>query len=129
MILKSPPTTPLVQRILIIADVHTDVVWKMLVYDLAHYLHKDHVSMYCELSRFNHVRLFAILWTIACQAPLSMGFSRQGHWNGLPCAPPGDLPDPGINQLLSRLLHWQVGSSPLALAWEALPYQYIVPNI
>ena len=36
------------------------------------------------------------LWAVACQAPLSMGFSRQEHWSGLPCPPPGDLPDPRI---------------------------------
>ena len=36
------------------------------------------------------------LWTVACQAPLSMGFSRQEYSSGLPCPPPGDLPDPGI---------------------------------
>ena len=41
-------------------------------------------------------KLFATLWSVACQAPLSMGFSRQEHWSGLPCPPPGDLPDPGI---------------------------------
>ena len=35
-------------------------------------------------------------WSEASQAPLSMGFSRQEHWSGLPCPPPGDLPDPGI---------------------------------
>ena len=35
-------------------------------------------------------------WTIACQAPLSMGFSRQEYWRRLPCPPPGDLPDPGV---------------------------------
>ena len=35
-------------------------------------------------------------WTIACQTPLSMGFSRQEYWNGLPFPSPGDLPDPGI---------------------------------
>ena len=40
--------------------------------------------------------LFATLWTAACQAPLFMGFSRQEYWSGLPCPPPGDLPDPGI---------------------------------
>ena len=34
-------------------------------------------------------------WTVACQAPLSMGFSRQEYWSGLPCPPPGDLSDPG----------------------------------
>ena len=42
------------------------------------------------------VRLFAILWTVAHQAPLSMGYSRQEHWSGLTFPPPGDLPDPGI---------------------------------
>ena len=35
-------------------------------------------------------------WTVAHQAPLSMGFSRHGSWSGLPCPPPGDLPNPGI---------------------------------
>ena len=39
---------------------------------------------------------FVTLWTVARQAPLSMGFSRQEYWSGLPCPPPGDLPDPGI---------------------------------
>ena len=38
----------------------------------------------CLLSHFSHVRLFASPWTVACQAPLSMGLSRQEHWNGLP---------------------------------------------
>ena len=38
----------------------------------------------------------AIRWTVACQAPLSMGFSRQEYWSGLPFASPGDLPDPGM---------------------------------
>ena len=47
----------------------------------------------CILSR---VQLFATPWTVACQATLSTGFSRQEHWSGLPCPPPGDLPDPGI---------------------------------
>ena len=43
-----------------------------------------------------HVQLCVILWTVARQAPLSIGFSRQEYWSGLPCPPPGDLPDPGI---------------------------------
>ena len=42
------------------------------------------------------VRLFETPWTVAHQAPPSMGFSRQGYWNGLPFPSPGDLPDPGI---------------------------------
>ena len=45
---------------------------------------------------FSRVRLFATPWTVAQQAPLSMGFSRQEHWSGLPFPSPGDLPDPGI---------------------------------
>ena len=50
----------------------------------------------CMLSRFSRVRLFVIPRTVAHQAPLSMGFPRQEYWSGLPCPPPGDLPDPGI---------------------------------
>ena len=42
------------------------------------------------------VRLFVTLWTVAHQAPLSIGFSRLEYWSGLPCPPPGDLPDLGI---------------------------------
>ena len=48
------------------------------------------------LSHFSHVWFFATLWTLACQVPLYMGFSRQEYWNGLPCPPAGDLPDLGI---------------------------------
>ena len=48
------------------------------------------------LSRFSHVRLCGTSWTVARQALLSMGFSRQEYWSGLPFAPLGDLPDPGI---------------------------------
>ena len=51
---------------------------------------------YCVLSRFSHVRLFATPWTVIRRAPLSMGFSRQEYWSGLPCPPPGDLSDPGL---------------------------------
>ena len=48
------------------------------------------------LGHFSCVQLFVTLWTVACQAPLSMGFSRQEYWSEFPCPPPGDLPDPGI---------------------------------
>ena len=48
------------------------------------------------LRRFIHVRLFVTLWTVAQQAPLFKGFSRQEYWSGLPCPPPRDLPNPGI---------------------------------
>ena len=54
------------------------------------------ISLACMLSHFSCVLLFATPWTVACQAPLSMGFSRQEYWSGLPCPPPTDLPTPGI---------------------------------
>ena len=50
----------------------------------------------CMLSRFSPVQLFATLWTVAHQAPLSKGFSRQEYRSGLPCPSPRDLPNPGI---------------------------------
>ena len=53
----------------------------------------------CMLSHFSRVRLFATLWTAARQAPLSMGFSRQEYWSGVPCTPPGYLPDTGIKPM------------------------------
>ena len=49
----------------------------------------------CILSCFSYVHLFGTLWTVSCQASLSMGFSRQEHWSELPCPPPGDLPSLG----------------------------------
>ena len=53
----------------------------------------------CVPSHFSYVQLFETLWTIAHQAPLSMGFSRQEYWSGLTCPPPGDLPDAGIKTM------------------------------
>ena len=67
------------------------------------------------LSHFSCVRLFATLWTIAHQAPLSMGFSRQEYWSGLPCPSSGDLPDPGIEpaSLVSPALQADSSSTEL----------------
>ena len=48
------------------------------------------------LSHFSHVQLSVTLWTTARQSPLSMGFSSQEYWSGLPCPSPGDLPYPEI---------------------------------
>ena len=68
----------------------------------------------CMLNCFSRVQLCVTLWAAARQAPLSMGFSRQDYWSGLPCPPPGDLPDPGIEHAsLNAYLHWQAGSSLL----------------
>ena len=50
----------------------------------------------CSLSCFSTIQFFATPWTIARQAPLSMGFSRQKYWSGEPFPSPGDLLDPGM---------------------------------
>ena len=57
------------------------------------------------LCHFSRVQLFATPWTVAHQGPLSMGFSRQEYWSGLPFPPPGDLPDPGIS-FVSCISRW-----------------------
>ena len=49
-----------------------------------------------KVKSLSRVRFFATPWTVACQAPQSVGFSRQEYWIGLPFPSPGDLPDPGI---------------------------------
>ena len=56
------------------------------------------------LSRFTCVQLFATPGTAAHQAPLSMEFSRQEYWSGLPCPPSGNLPDPGVKPMSFRFL-------------------------
>ena len=49
------------------------------------------IAILCMLSHISHVQFLATLWTIACQTPLSIGFSRHKYWSGLPWPPPGDL--------------------------------------
>ena len=81
-------------------------------------LHLHHPQP-CVLSCFRLVRLFATLWTIAHQAPLSVGFSRQEYWSGLLCPNPGDLPDPGIEpkSLMSPALAGRLVATNAT--WEA----------
>ena len=64
----------------------------------------------------SHVWLFVIPRPVACQAPLSMGFSRQEYWSGLPFPAPGDLSDPGINPRSPAL---QADSLPLEISGRA----------
>ena len=83
----------------------------------------------CRPSHFSPVWLFATLWTVTRQAPLSMGFSRQEYWSGLPCPLPGDLPDPGIEpaSLMSpALAGWFFNTSA---TWEAPLMNYINTSI
>ena len=74
------------------------------------------------LSCFSHVWLFATLWTIAYQAPLSIGFSRQEYWSGLPWLPPGDLPDPMMEPHISFV--FCIGRQILyhSATWKALSW-------
>ena len=93
---------------------HTHKNNEQKMQNLKWYIHNDH--NYVKLCLYNqqdwknyktgnleccvlsHSVMFnsATPWTVACQAPLSMRFSRQEDWGGLPCPPPGDLPNPGI---------------------------------
>ena len=82
----------------------------------------------CVLSLFSRVWLFATLWTIEHQALLSMGFSRQEYWSRLPCPPPGDLPDPGIEPKSPVSPALQANSLPLSLQGSKstiLQYKYL----
>ena len=65
------------------------------------------------LGCFSRVQMFETLWTVAHEAPLSVGSSRQGYWIGLPFPPPGDLPDPGIEPMSPALLADSLPLSPL----------------
>ena len=58
--------------------------------------HDNFLSKQAQVKSLSRVGLFATPWTVARQAPLSMGFSRQEYWSGLPFPSPGDLPNPGI---------------------------------
>ena len=71
------------------------------------------------LSRFSCVQLFTILWTVACQASLSMGFSRQEYWSGLPCPPPEDLSSPGIKPVSLMSPASAGGFFTTGTTWEA----------
>ena len=68
----------------------------------------------CILSCFSRIQLLATQRTLTPQASLSIGFSSQEHWSGLPYSPPGDLPYPGTESTSLISLGWQAGSLPLA---------------
>ena len=75
------------------------------------------INIYINAHRLSHlsrVQLFVTLWTVSNQAPLSMGFSRQGYWSGLTHPPPGDLPNPG--------------TEPASLMSPALAVMFFIPS-
>ena len=77
------------------------------------------------LNHFSCVQLCASLWTETHQAPLSMGFSRQEYWSGLPFVSPGDLPDPGIKPISLRSPASACRFFTTSAIWEAHILQYI----
>ena len=74
----------------------------------------------CVRSHFSCVRLCETLWIRACQDPLSTAFSRQEHWSGLPCPPPGNLPDPGIEPASLTFPALAGGFFATSTTWEIL---------
>ena len=72
-----------------------------------------------QLVLLGRVWLSVTPWTVAHQAPLSMGFSRQEYWGGFPYSPPGDLPDPGIELGPSALQADSLPSEPPLLTEDA----------
>ena len=93
------------------------------IYSYVLHIHTHtHTYIFVLLSCFSCVRLFVTLWTIACQASLSMEFSRQEYWSGLSCPPPGDLPKPGIEPVSPALQAESLSTEP-----RESPYIYIHP--
>ena len=78
---------------------------------------KDLTEEVCVCYSLSHVQLFATLWTVAFQAPLSMGFSRQENWSGLSFPSSGDPPDPGIKPRSPALQ-----ADPLLLSHQGSPH-------
>ena len=87
----------------------------------------------CKLSRLSHVWLFVTPWTVARQAHLSIGFSRQEYWSGCHALLQGIFLTQGSNLSLFCILHWQVGSLPLAPPgmprnWESVSDRFVLPS-
>ena len=93
------------------------------------YIHTHRYTPMCILQLLQLYPTFCNpLWTVARQAPLSMGFSRQEYWSGLPCPSPGDLPKPGIepeSPNSSVCPAMAVRFLPTSTTWKAHRYTYI----
>ena len=112
--LPSPPSWR--QQLICAKSLQICLFWTLHVNEI--------ISRACVLSCFSRVRLFVTPWTVACQVPLSMGFSRQEHWSRLPCPPPGDLPDPGMEPTSPALAGRFFTTS---FTWEA--HWALYPNL
>ena len=87
---------------------------------------KNKNTRVCLVCHFSPVQLFATLWTVALQAPLSMEFSRQEYWSGLPFPSSANLPDPGSNPGLPhcRKIFFFLPSEPPGKPKEAPTHLY-----
>ena len=81
----------------------------------------------CVLCHFSLCSTLCTPWTVAHQAPLPMGFSRQEYWSGLPCPPPGDLPNPWIKTASPVAPALQVGSLLLSHRGSPGAHIYMLP--
>ena len=90
------------------------------------------LQLYEPVKLLSCVQLFVTLWTVAHQAPLSVGFSRQEYWSGLPCLPPWDLSNPGIEPMCSALQAYSLLSDssgkPLILTKQPKNHQTPLEN-
>ena len=107
----SPWASPVFKK-----DIFLNIWYLFFLSDLLHSV--------CVCSVGSVVSDSVTLWTAACQTPLSMGFCRQEYWSRLLCLPPGIFLTQGLNPHLLCLLHWEMGSLPLAPpgkpVWHAL---------
>ena len=100
-------------------------LWKNVVTVLYIISNTPKYESMCVLSCFSHTGLFAIPLTVASQAPLSMGFSRQQQWSGFPYSPPGDLPNmEERTSLMSPAL--TSGYFTTSVTWEAQGQVHVV---
>ena len=98
--------------------------WGAIAFSLIHYSYciTPHA---CVLSRFGCVRLFVTPWTIVRQAPLSMGFSRQGYWSGCHFLLQGIFLTQGSSPHLQHVLRWQADSLPTELREKPMQISYL----
>ena len=96
---------------------------KVIQLHIYHFLDCFSLQIIVCMLMFSRDRLFVIPQTVAHQAPLPMGFSRQEYWSGLPLPPPDDLPDPGTEPVSPVSLHWQVDC--LSLVVPMKPYRLL----
>ena len=96
--------------------------WSGKVFLRREHLHWKWIYQFrvCALSCFTHVCLFETPWTVAHQAPPSMGFSRQEYWSGVPCPPPGDLPHPGMEPVSLMSPALAGGFFTTSATWDVL---------